>query len=149
MQKVAIGLILTLLIVISLLSQKVEGMGFEVNAANPQYIIIEAYYGWNMLWVKNATDAVGRGTATRRLGISASIFAFDWSDDLIKQELDTLFSASEKNDVPLLLHIDTEHFWTTDRICGTGGMNPLLDTILKTRIMLNGVIGINQQIKAG
>jgi len=111
MQKVAIGLILTLLIVISLLSQKVEGVGFEVNATNPQYIIIEAYYGWDTLWVKNATDAVGRGTATRRLGISASIFAFDWSDDLIKQELDTLFSASEKNDVPLLLHIDTEHFW--------------------------------------
>jgi len=111
MQKVAIGLILTLLIVISLLSQKVEGMGFEVNAANPQYIIIEAYYGWNMLWVKNATDAVGRGTATRRLGIAASIYTLDWSDDLIKQELDVLFFASEKYDAPLLIHIDSENFW--------------------------------------
>ena len=87
---------------------------YVLRLNTPQYVIIHPFFpgtDTDMSWVPDAINALGRGSITRRLAIAGVIQTLDWSDASINNWLEMFFSAAEQNDVPLLLHLDSEHFY--------------------------------------
>nr|MDO8111584.1 hypothetical protein [Candidatus Sigynarchaeota archaeon] len=80
----------------------------------PRYLVIHPFFpgtDTDASWVGDMVTTLGRGSGITRLGIVDVIFTLDWSDAFIEQRLDMYFNASEENDVAVLLHLDSEHFY--------------------------------------
>lgn len=87
---------------------------FNPTSEDPFYMVIHQFMpgtDFGVAWMGEIVDTFGLGTSTRRLGVAAVLRLLDWSDSKLEQELVGFLNASEYYNVPILLHLDSEHFY--------------------------------------